>query len=176
MALGGEPFEPEGEVVVGRTARGQIVFRDPSTGRFIDREAAIPRFRFDFNVGRIRDSEGRFVGVGALRFPSLGRVTDYKILSSQTERLSVDPRTFRPGANQQVVESLLLIDRNGKLVRVEWSSRLGERYDQAKAAGWWRAKVGDAAGIEGGGFAQYAQLKGTVLQREFTVKTWRPRG
>jgi len=176
VALGAEPFPEEGGVIFARTRRGVGTFRDPGTGRFIDREAAIGRLRFDFNAGRIRDSAGRFVGVANLRFPSLGRVTDYKVLSSASARLTADPRLYRPAANQQVVESLLLVGRDGKLVRVERAFKLGERYDQAQAAGGWRAKAGDALGEKGGGFIPYAKLKGAVLQREFVVKTWTPRG
>jgi len=151
-------------------ADGSVIRR---AGAFIQREEAVGRLRYDFDRRRIVDSFGGVVGagnVGIIR-SGLSRVIADR---SVTYRLSnVDPRTFQPRANEEVIESVTFLRRDGTLKRVNISSGLGQKYDKARGAGKWGASARDALGLKPGEKASYSELKSTVIHREFIVKRWR---
>ena len=83
------------------------------------------------------------------------------------------PRLFQPAQNQQVVERLVLIRRDGSLEVVLNDSGLGNKYDPAKAGGWWRAKTAEALGYSSEERPPTRTLQNAVASRQILVKTWR---
>jgi len=142
---------------------------------FISREPAVERLVFDFKKQAIVDSYGNTVGVRHLGLPSTGRVTDYAVWSAKWMPLTTDPRRYTPSPNQELVEKVIFIDRNGKLVTSYTSYGLGGKYDRAKQGGWWVDAAKKAAGFEPGEKATTRELRRAQVHREFVIKTLTPR-
>lgn len=180
----------QGRVRSVRTRPGVLQYQDPDLviertyddGRvvtirnpFIARNQAVTRVQFDFDRNRIVDSFGNVIGSAHMGIPSSGRVAERKIFDLVYRPLGQDPRQFTPKENQEVIERLVLVDRNGNVFTRETSYGLGERYDRSKRGGWYRAQTSRALGIEEGKRMSTRQLRKAVLHREFIVKTLRPR-
>ena len=194
--LTGQPFdvpitESKGRVRAVRTGPKTIAYQDPDykvlrvypdgTTRtlhnlFISREPAIDRLVFDFKSNKILDSFGNSVGLRHLGIPSVGRVTDYKVMTVKHMPMIGDPRRFIPASNQEIVERVVFVDKNGKLIVSRTSWGLGQKYDRSKRGGWWIDKAKKAAGLEPGEKATTRELKRAQIHREFVVKTLTPRG
>ncbi len=155
------------------------VYQDGTTrtlsNLFISREPAIDRLAFDFQRNTVVDSFGNSVGLRHLGLPSSGRVTDYNIWTVKWMPLPTDPRRYIPGPNEEIVEKVIFVDRNGKLVVSYSSSGRGFKYDRSKTGGWWVDKAKKAAGLEPGEKATTRELKRAQIHREFVIKTIAPR-
>jgi hypothetical protein len=173
MVLPGPEFlEGEG-VLVARDRSGRIIgFRDPETGRFISRSTALPRMTYDPTSGQIVDSLGNPVGVGAFRLPLGGVVRETKNTLQEWRQLEVDARTFRPAANQEIIERVTVIGRDGKLRTFEISYGLGGKYDpRAPLKGAkWRFETSQALGLAEGERASTSRLREAVAYRDFIIK------
>ncbi len=186
------PIVPsEGRVRAVRVRPGLVQFQDPdeviertyADGRivtirnqFIAREQAIPRLHFDFQVNRIRDSFGRFVGVAHLKVPAMGRVVDFVELQARYRPLTIDPRRYDVRENEEIIERLVLLDREGNIVTRETSYGLGQKYDRARRGKWFFGVTRDRIGVETGKKVETRELEKAVLSREFIVKRIGPRG
>ena len=150
-------------------------FRDPDTGRFINYKDAIRRARFNFDAGRPIDSRGRFIAVERLRLPQRGSVITFPTVQARFLNFTGDPRTFRPGANQEIIEELVLVDRQGNIFTRQFSMGLGRRYDRSKVSKAWFRETASAAGVRKGEPGAYKSAQGAVLSRRFVIKTIRSR-
>lgn len=171
----GEP-SPGERAVIRVLPDGRRQWYDPDTGRIISRADAVRRVRFDFETGWVRDSFGRNVGVGNLRIPQGGIARVYKTVDVRYGRLVADPSRLTPGNNQEIVERVTMINRDGTLRTVETSWGLGKRYDPSQYTKRWASEAADAAGVRIGDRGAYEKMKGAVLQKEYIVKTIVPRG
>lgn len=184
-------IEPsQGRVRAVRTRRGVVQYQDPDMvvertyrdgtvrplrNLFIARNQAVTRVRFDFERNRIVDSFGEVIGAQHMGIPSSGRVAERKVFDLVYRPLGVDPRRFDTGPNQEVIERLVLVDRNGNVYTRETSYGLGERYDRSERGGWFRRQASQALNLEEGQRVSTRELRRAVLHREFIVKTLRPR-
>jgi len=170
---------------------GRIGFQDPDLvyqqmrpdGRivtirnvFISREPAIERLTFNFGTNRINDSLGQQVGVGNLGLPTTGRIAEYKIQTSTWMPLGVDPRRYRPAVNEEIIERVIFVDREGRLRVVRTSYGLGEKYDLSKYGGRWRSWASRALGLPEDERLTTEKLKKAQVSREFILKRTIPRG
>ena len=142
-------------------------YRNP----FIGREFAVDRLHYDFNQRGVFDSFGNRVGVANLAIPGAGRVTDYKTLQARWFKLTTDPRRFSPASNQEVIERVIFVDREGRLRLVRTSYGLGQRYDRSKYGGRWRSWASRALGLPDDARVGTQELQKAVLHKEFIVKT-----
>lgn len=166
-----EEQNPGVRVVRNRTTGSVVGFQDPLTGRFLSRTDAISRLHYSVERGQIEDSYQNPVGVGNLGIPSRGQRVAFKVKEADYQKLSVDPVTFRPSANQEVVERTVFITKDGKFVTSETSYGLGEKYDPAQSGGRWRKEAAEALGVKGDQRLPTVDLKRAVAYREFIVKT-----
>lgn len=166
-----EEFQPRVRVV--RNRQGRIIsFQDPDLGaRFITRTEAIKRLNFSVERNAVVDSFGQEVGIGGLALPNRGYSVAFKVKEALYKPLDVDPRQFRPGANQEVIERTIYIDRDGRLITREISHGSGRSYDPAKYGGRWRANAAEALGVEPGKRLPTKDLKRAQYYQEFIVKT-----
>lgn len=171
MVLPGE--EPLGErVLIQRNPRtGAVLFRDPETGRFISRSSALTRVTYDFERGRIVDSFGNTIGVGAFRLPLAGAVRQTENTVQVYAKLDVDPRQFRAAANQEIIERITVVGRDGKLRTFEIDYGPGGKYDRSAHGGRWRFETSRALGLADNQRAQTTELRQAVAYREFIVRT-----
>lgn len=180
----------QGNVRAVRTGPKTIAFQDPDLviqrtlpdGRviqirnlFISREPAIDRLKYDFDRNRIVDTFGTTVGTKHIGLPTAGRVVDYKTLTATWSPLTTDPRKYIPAANEEVVERVVFMNREGKLVTEHTSYGLGRKYDRSKTGWWWAGKAKEALGIEPGEKVTTKELQRAVVHREFVVKRLTPR-
>ena len=173
MVLPGTEF-PEGEgVIVARDRSGRLTgFRDPDTGRFISRKVALERVTYNFDTGKIEDSRKNPVGVGAFRLPARGVVRETKNTIQKWRPMEVDARSFRPAANQEIIERVTIIGRDGKLRTFEISYGLGGKFDPRapNKGAKWRFETSKALGLAEGERASTSRLREAVAYREFIVK------
>ena len=191
-----QPFEvplveSKGRVRAVRTGPRTIAYQDPDyrvlrvypdgttktlTNLVIAREPAIDRLTFDYQSNTVVDSYGNSVGLRHLGIPSTGRVADYKVWSVKWMPMTTDPRRYIPGPNEEIVERVIFVDRDGKLIVSRTSWGRGQKYDRSKRGGWWVDKAKKAAGLEPGEKATTRELKRAQIHREFVIKTVVPRG
>lgn len=166
-----EEFTPRVRAV--RDSSGRVVgFQDPDQGnRFISRADAINRLKYSPQQGQILDSFGNPVGVGALQFPGRGLeiATTNKILSYQ--RAGDDPMLIKVRSNQELVEQITLINKDGSLTQIETSYGHGKGYDPTKRGGWFRQKASEALGVPASQRLTTSDLYRSVARRDFIVKT-----
>lgn len=169
---------PKGEeiarrVQVARDRQGRVVgFQDPDRGyRFISRQDALPRMRYNLDKSRIEDSFGNEVGIGALKVPGRGVSVAFKVKEATYKPLPTSPQDFQPSASQEVIERTVFLTREGKLVSTETSYGLGEAYDPTKAGGKWRRDASQAAGAKEGERLLTSDLARLQVGQEFLVKT-----
>lgn len=169
---GQRPLEGEG-VLVARERSGRLIgFRDPETGRFISRVTALARMTYDPTSGQVVDSQGNPVGVGAFRLPLGGVVRETKNTIQEWRPMDVDARQFKPAANQEIIERVTVIGRDGKLRTFEISYGLGGKYNPTapNKGSKWRFETSKALGLEEGERASTSRLREAVAYREFIVK------
>lgn len=165
-----EPFLP---VRYGRDRLGRSFFTDPETGRRISSDDALRRVTFNFEEGRIRDSFGRFVGVAALRLPGSGRIVTLPNMDVVYSNLLRDPRIYRVAGNEELIERLVVVDRNGRMRTVNISYGLGRNYDPSRSGKRWAAELASSTGVKPGTPEAYRSYKEAMLDRSFIIKTWR---
>jgi len=85
--------------------------------------------------------------------------------------LRVDPKTFTPKPNQEIVERTVFITKEGRLVTSETSYGLGKKYDPAKTGGRWRRAASKAAGVGESGRLPTSDLQRFVAHKEFIIKS-----
>ena len=141
---------------------------------------AVPRLHYDFDSSRIRDSFGRFVGVGSIQFPEEGVwYTGLRGVNLQSLPFSARPEAFERSPGVELIERVIFVNPDGTLRPVEWSYGRGRRYDPAHHSGGFMAEGMAAAGVRREGArltaAEYAQVQAAVLSREFVVREarWR---
>lgn len=168
-----------------RTGPKTVAFQDPDMviqrtlpdGRvitlrnlFINRESAINRLTYDFERNRVVDSVGVTVAAKHLGLPAVGRVAQYTTLDAKWIPLKVDPRKYIPAANEEIVERIVFIGRDGKLIREETSYSLGKKYDRSKRGGWFVDRAKKALGKEPEEKVTTPELKRAVVHRQFLIK------
>ncbi len=125
----------------------------------------------DFIVGRVE--------VRSHADPGAGSVVDYKTVQAVWKPLDVDPRSFTPGSNQEIIERVVFQDAQGRMMTLNLSYGEGEKYDRSKTAEKWRYFAARASGEEAdpgeGNRIETRELAKQVVLREFLVKTIRPR-
>jgi len=141
---------------------------------------AIPGLRYDFDSARIRDSFGRFVGVGSLSFPEEGvQFTGLRGAVMQSLPFSARPETFMSSPSVELIERVIFVNRDGTLRDQEWSWGRGREYDPSHHSGGFMAEGMAAAGVRRTGARltdeEYKKVLGAVLHREYTVREarWR---
>jgi hypothetical protein len=165
-----------GRVKVIRDKSGQVRgFQDPDTGQFISRKDAIARVSFDAEKAEITDSFGNPVGVGALRIPKAGVSVAFKAKQAEYKPIVVDPSSYTPGANEEIIERLVFLGTDGKLVVKDISYGLGTRYDPNKKGGAYRMRASEALGKEPGERLPTRDLDKALLSQEFMIKTITPK-
>jgi len=146
---------------------------------FVGNMFATQRVTYEPDLGHLADSLGNRVPIGALRMPGGGSVVDYKTVQAVWQPLGVDPRSFTPGANQEIVERVVFQDAQGRMMTLNLSYGEGEKYDRSKTAEKWRYFASKAAGEDEdpgeGKRKETRELQKQVVIREFLVKTIRPR-
>lgn len=173
MVLPGPEFFEEAGVTVARDRSGRLIgFRDTETGRFISRSVALARMTYDPVSGKVTDSRGNPVGVGAFRLPLGGVVRETKNTTQEWRPMEVDARQFKPAANQEIIERVTVIGRDNKLHTFEISYGLGGKYDPRapNKGSRWRFETSKALGLAEGERASTSRLREAVAYREFIVK------
>jgi hypothetical protein len=142
---------------------------------------AVPGLHFDFDSSRIRDSFGRFVGVGSIQFPEEGVFfTGLRGAQIQTLPFSARPEAFESSPSVELVERVIFVNRDGTLRVQDWSFGRGRGYDPAHHGGGFLREGMAAAGVrreygERLTAAEYAEVKASVLSVEYVVREarWR---
>jgi len=139
---------------------------------------SVTRLRFDYGAGRLEDSFGKRVPVTSVKIPDRGVTFQFRFQEATWSPLGVDPRRFTPGPNQEIVERVVFLDRDGNLIVENFSYGLGSKYDRTKTGAKWRYAAARALGEESdpgpGNRLTTAELQKAVLEREFLVKTTQP--
>lgn len=150
------------------------------TNRFVGREFGLQRLSYDFTAWMIVDGEGTGVPVAALEAAFVSQPTRYVKQEAVWKVMTGDPREFRPGVNQEIVERNVVLDAQGNVRMVDMSYGKGELYDPSQTGGKWRYELSRLAGETsdpGKGFRTSSnELRNTVVSRTFLVKELRPRG
>lgn len=174
----------QGRVRAVLIRRGQYRFQDPdevvriidegrtrlSRNRFITTDEAFSRVRFNFDKGKIVDSEGRAVGVASFRLSSAGSTILRKNVSQHYRRADEAASRLRPRPNEEIVEEFTLVGRDGKLYKNTISHGLGNRYESNRQGGRWRAITSRALGLPSGDRTSTAALKEAVAYRDIQIK------
>ena len=141
---------------------------------------AADRLRYDFDSSRIRDSFGRFVGVGSIQFPEEGVwYTGLRGVNLQSLPFSARPEAFESSPSVELIERVIFVNRDGTLRVQEWSFGRGRKYDTAHHGGGFLREGMAAAGVRREGArltaAEYAQVQAAVVSREYVVREarWR---
>ncbi len=161
------------EVYIRRGADGRFLGYSASWsgGRFISRSEAIPYLQLDAERGVVVDSVGNTAGIGAVTYPRSG--VEVQFVQRRARYMPTDqmPDRIRPGANQEIIERQVLVGADGKLVEIETSYGLGQRYDPSKRGGWWRQKASQALGLAEGQRLATRDLEKVIVSRQFLIKT-----
>ncbi len=183
--------ESEGRVRAVRLGRGRWGFQDPdivvrrtfSDGStriirnvFIGRSDAISRLAFDFEGNRLVDSFGRNPSISSLKLPLRGESFTFQGGAvSEWKPLDVDPRRIRPDVNQEIVERVVFVNRDGSLTVRNYSYGRGERYDRSLTGTKWRADAARALGETSdpgeGKRRPTRELSAAMAAREFLIRT-----
>jgi len=182
--------ESEGRAVWERLPEGGGQWRDPDAAyrrwypdgsseliehpilRSVD---AVERLGYDFNVQRIRDSYGRFVGTGALVFPEEGVLfTGLRGTEMFTTPFTLRPEAYEATPGTELIERVVFINRDGSLRLQESILRLGNDYDPSHHSGGFIREGMAAAGVRREGprltAEQYKKVLGAVIHREYLVR------
>ncbi len=159
-------------VRIARDRKGRVVgFQDPDKRSvFISRADAVKRLRINPDTRQIEDSFGNRVGVGALALPGRGIELVYKTKMASFTPLAVDPRTYNPKPNEEIIERTTFATKKGRLITSETSYGLGEKYDPSKTGGRWRRDASKALGVSEGGRLPTRDLQRAVLHKEYIIK------
>ena len=180
----------QGRVRAVRTGPKTLAFQDPDMvlqrtqpdgkiitlrNLFINRETAINRLTYDFQRNRVVDSVGVSVAAKHIKLPLAGRVVQYGVLDAKWIPLDVDPRKYIPAANEEVLERITFVDRQGNLVIEYKSYGLGKKYDRSKGGGCFVDRAKKALGREPEDKVTTKELQRAVVQRQFVLKRLTPR-
>lgn len=169
------PFGPGAEgpgVRINRDDKGRFRgFTDAASGRFISRTEAVQRLTFSVEGSDLVDTFGEHVGVGSIKIPASGIEIAYKVRTTTDKQLTVDPSTFKPEPNQQIVERVVFAGADGRLHTMETSYRLGRQYDPSLTGGRWRQAASEALGLKQGERLPTADLQRAVIMKEFIIRT-----
>jgi len=168
----GELQPGELQISIARSRDGNFVgFRDPATGQFMSRAEAVPRLRYNVERGELEDSFGEFAGVGSIRMPERGVEVGYVLKVAAYKPLDTSPLNFRPAPNQELVEHIVFVDAEGKLITLETSFGLGKRYEPNLYGGRWRQAASEALGVADSKRLPTKDLERAVVQKYYSVKT-----
>lgn len=159
-------YQDPDRAILRTDAEGSRVIRNG----FIAAEDGIARLQFNFDSGQLEDSFGTGVGVGALNMPKRGVTVDYVEASATYSPLGGNPESVRPDANQEIIERVYFVDRDGNIITLETSYGLGQIYDPTKSGGRWRRAASEALGLPENSRAPTSELKEAELNREFLIK------
>lgn len=162
---------PRVRVVKDQT--GRIVgYQDPDfNNRFITRDEAIIRMKFNVETSEIIDSFGRSVGEGVFAYPLRGRTVTFVEREARYIPLTEHPLRFRPASNQEIVERVTVIGKDGKLYSFETSYGLGVKFSEHKYGGRYRQKISDALELPENERLPTSDLQRAVINVEYLVKT-----
>jgi hypothetical protein len=146
-------------------------FQDPVNGQFISRADALSRLTYSVEQGALQDSFGNTAGVGSVALPGRGVTVTYATAEAEYLPMQVDPTTFKPESNQEIVERVIFTDQDGNLVTLETSYGLGNDYNPHATGGRWRRGASQALGLDEGERLPTADLERAVIYKEFIVKT-----
>jgi hypothetical protein len=171
VVLPGEEPVPGPSVRVLRNEEGRIYgFYGYPENRFISRSEALNRVQYNPEVGQIQDSFGNEVGVGAFRLPLRGISIETENTVQVYNRITVDPGEFPVAPNQQLIERVTVMNKDGTLSTFEVSYGAGQAYDPTKGGGKWRYETSQALGLGEGDRATSSELRAAVRYREFVVR------
>jgi hypothetical protein len=170
--IGDDEITP-GRVRIVRNSIGKFIgFQDPDEGgRFISRQAALGRLTYNDTQSMLEDSFGQYAGVGAIGLPGRGVSVGYTKKAATYNPLGVDPLRFTPASNQEVIERVVFVNKEGKLITLETSYGLGKRYSSNKSGGRWRQAATEALGVKEGERLPTADLQRAVVYKEYIIKT-----
>lgn len=170
MFPGEEEFVPRVRAV--RDASGRVIgFQDPDQGnRFITRDQALNRLRYDPSQEQILDSFGNPVGAGSLAFPERGFSVATRSRFVNYRAGGDDPMLIRIRTGEELVEQVTFVDRNGRVYTVEHSFGKGRSYDPTVKGGWFRQKASEALGLRENERIPTRDLERAVVRRDYIVK------
>lgn len=149
-------------------------FQDPDDrNRFITKTEAVSRLSYDFKIESITDSFGNTMESGGLAAPLKGFDYVFTRVSVHWTPIDVPVERVVPGPNQEIVERVTFIDRDGNLIVHETSYGLGQRYDETKYGGRWRHFASQALGEDSSARLPTEDLQKAVAYKEYLLKTTR---
>jgi len=167
-----EEEQPE-RVRVVRDSSGRVVgFQDPDFGnRFITRDEALSRLRYDSGKSQILDSFGNPVEVGALHYTVSHAPVAFINGVWEYRGIGQDPSRARPGASQEVVEQTTVINKDGTLTTIEISGGAGKRWQENKSGGKWRYEMSKALGLGKDEKLPTTDLTRFVVRKDYFIRT-----
>jgi hypothetical protein len=160
-------------VRIVRGINGKLVgYQDPdNNNRFILRTDAIKRLFYDSEKMYLTDSFGRSIMDADLRMVFRGERINFIERAAIYTPMMESPSRFRPASNQEVIERVLVVDKNGRVIEFDTSFGLGVRYNQYRYGGRWRQKISEALGLPENARIPSSDLKRAVYSVEYLVKT-----
>jgi len=165
---------PEGygsRVVINRDARGAIRrYGDPDTGQTLTRNEAIGRMKYNFSTGEIEDSMGNSLKIGEIALKRGHETSDLINARQVTSPMNRNPYTYKTARNEELIERLIVVGKNGEISKIDISYGSGKSYDPNRLGGTWRAKVANAVGLEKGERLPTADLERMVVSKQIVVR------
>ncbi len=160
-------------VRVVRDQYGRLVgYQDPDkNNRFIAREEAVKRILYDFDKMYFSDSYNTKILEAEILTPLRGTTVHFVERSAVYTPMLESPNRFRPASNQEVIERLVVVGKDGRVHVVDTSYGLGVRYNENKYGGRWRQRVSEALELPENVRLPTSDLKRAVASVEYIVKT-----
>jgi hypothetical protein len=165
-----------GRVRIIRDPQGRVRgYQDPdANNRFIDKETAISRLKFNPEARQIQDSFKNEMPVGQLGVRIGGVVLNKVNVAESYQSISGNIRNVVPTSHQEIIERVSVLTKDGRVETIEISYGRGQEYVEGKNGGYWRYRIATAAGISDGRRLPSTDLKNRVLNQEFLIKTVSP--
>jgi len=163
--------EPD-EVKAREYADGRIVI---IRNEFVRLGQAYRGLSYDFETSRLKDGFGNRAPISAIGLPARGETHKFVNVSATWRPLEGAVTRFRPAGNQEIIERVWFVNRDGSIFKQDFSYGRGEKYDRTQTGSKWRYRAAQAMGETSdpgpGSRMTTDELKKAVLRREFLVKT-----
>lgn len=158
-------------LLISRDARGIIRrYSDPDTGETLTRNEGIRRMTLDQASGQLVDSFGNQIKLGELTLRRTHETPGLINASQTTSPLNVNPWTYKPKKNEEIIERLIVAGRDGKINKIDISHGAGKMYDPKARGGAWRRNISEALGLGENERLPTGDLKRMVIYEQIVVR------
>lgn len=145
-------------------------YGDPDSGKTLTRNEGIRRMSFNQTTGQVEDSLGNQIRLGELSLRAMHETEGLINVRQTTSPLKTNPWTYATKKNEEIIERLIVIGKDGKINKIDISHGQGKMYDPSAKGKVWRADISNALGLDKDDRLTTDDLEKMVVHKQIVVR------